>query len=220
MTQEQIADETSNDTLQLRLVRDADSGEWFAEQIEPNRGDTHHRIGFRNALPLSEAFVPEFIESILPYLPANDSKGVMADTGAVIEIPGLVLGGIRVIAQNVVTGIQSLTIRFIRALGALQSMLLPRHRTETDIFAKLEGAAAQTLLSLLNPALDLAAVGPASTLPRNVFEQVADRLEVLARNRDEIGFFAVLLQRFILNAPNPDLAIRQLAGPGMMRERG
>ncbi|MAM63266.1 hypothetical protein [Maritimibacter sp. UBA3975] len=189
MTQDQLTDERTPDTLQIRLVLDADSGEWFAEQIELDRGDTHHRIGFRNALPLTEAFVPEFIDSLLPYLPVDGSKGVMADSGAVIEIPGLVIGGIRVIAQNVVTGIQSLTIRFIRALGALQSMLLPRHRTETDIFAKLEGAAAQTLLSLLHPALDLAAVGPATSLPRNVFDQVADRLDVLARNHDEIGFF-------------------------------
>ncbi|MBL6427572.1 MULTISPECIES: hypothetical protein [Maritimibacter] len=211
MSMEQISEDGPNDTLQIRLVRDSDSGEWFAEQIDINRGDVHHRIGFRNNLPLAQAFVPQFLGELQPYLPDGPAKGVMADSSALIEIPGLVLGGIRVIAQSVVTGIQSLTIRFIRALGALQAVLLPKYRTETDMFAKLEGAAAHTLLSLLHPALDLADVGPPTTLSRNVMEQVAERLEVLARNRNEIGFFAVLLQRYLRNAPDLDLAARQIA---------
>ncbi|MEC7762701.1 MAG: hypothetical protein VX874_12415 [Pseudomonadota bacterium] len=211
MTQEQISQDGPTDTLQLRLVRDSDSGEWYAEQIDIARGDVHHRISFRNNLPLSQAFVPQFLSELEPYLPEGPAKGVMADSSALIEVPGLVLGGIRVIAQSVVSGIQSLTIRFIRALGALQAVLLPRHRTETDMFAKLEGAAAHTLLSLLHPALDLADVGPPTSLSRNVMEQVAERLDVLARNRNEIGFFAVLLQRYIRNAPDMDLATRQIA---------
>lgn len=214
MTTEQIMDESRADTLQIRLVRDNLSGEWFAEQLDINRGDVHHRITFRTNQPLSEAFVPAFGEALQPYLPEDPAPGVMADRSALIEIPGLVLGGIRVIAQSVVQGIQSLTIRFIRALGALQSVLNPRHRTETDFFAKLEGAAAETLLSLLRPALDLADVGPATSLDRHVFDQVSERLDVLARNRNEIGFFAVLLQRYIRNAPDFDLAVRQIAAQG------
>lgn len=211
MTEEQFSHDAPTDTLHLRLVRDSDTGEWYAEQIDINRGEVYHRIGFRNNLPLSKAFVPEFLKELEPYLPVGPAKGVMADSSALIEVPGLVLGGIRVIAQSVVSGIQSLTIRFMRALGALQAVLMPKYRTETDMFAKLEGAAAHTLLSLLHPALDLADVGPPTTLSRNVMEQVAERLDVLARNRNEIGFFAVLLQRYIRNAPDLDLAARQIA---------
>ena len=216
MTDENRFDTPTDDGLTVRLARDATSGEIFVERVEFVAGDVVHRMQFRRPLPWAEALHARFIAQIERFLSPDDGSWVVADKEAILELPRLVLQGVRVYAQKTVHGMQSITVRFIHALGALQAMLLPRHRTETELLAHLEGMAARTLDSLIRPVLALIEVSGDENLVAAGYRQISDRLAQLAKDHTEIGIFAALLERFVANSPDPDEALRFLRASALI----
>ncbi|WP_141693074.1 hypothetical protein [Thioclava sp. SK-1] len=153
---------------------------------------------------MNNAFTDEFRENLIKVLPKSFEFQVFSDPTLVIELPGLILGGVRILTQKIWSGTQAVTVRFSKALGALHSLLAPGHRTEHHTLEALETTAAQTLSALLQPCLHLLDADRDLIQDPKVSDQVLARLERLDSLRDEMGFFSYLLQRFIENASHTD----------------
>ncbi|HBS99839.1 MAG: hypothetical protein ACU0A5_02275 [Salipiger marinus] len=207
--------------LEISLSRDEVARVWMAERVSLNFSEVRHRLSFAQPLPLDRAFTPEFQDSIAPYLPEGFDQQVHAANAAVLQLPHLILGGVRVLSHLPVMGVQRVTLRFKRAFGALQSFLQPQHRTEDMTRQGLDKAAAEALLSFLTPTLELAQIDQRALQDPEVCDLVATRLDRLAETRDELAFFAHLIRRFVdQNAPlpgnthdAPGTARQKLTGP-------
>ncbi|WP_172296998.1 hypothetical protein [Pseudoruegeria sp. HB172150] len=190
----------------ISLSHDDSSGRWYAERVELALGDARNVTVFSRPRRLERAFVPAFVRALQPFLPECGENVVHTDAQAVIDIPKLILGHIQVVACRGPQGFMIATVRFRKVLGPLQAILLPRHRSESHIFAAMERSAADALLNLLRPCIDLAAVDPAEATREGAESLVATRLSELAKRRDDMAFFAYLLKRYIENAPDLDSA--------------
>lgn len=195
---------TSTDVffVELGLSRDEMSGQWFADKLTLNLGEALNRISFYRPLPLQQAFIAPFVQALERFLPKGYEQAIFADSKTIIELPDLVIGGLRVIAHNVKLGVQRVTVRFKRAFGTVQSFLLPEHRSDRSNDIALEKTAADALLTLLQPCLDLASVDSDLAESEQARLLVAHRLRALAEKKSEISFFSHMLQRFILRSEN------------------
>jgi len=197
--------------VSLTLTRDLLTDEWFADRIEFHLGGARNVTTFKCATPIGSAFSADFVAQIRKHLPQTTDAAVIVESESVVQTQRLVLGGVRVVAQQARHGVQGVIMRFKQALGAMQSVLLPKYRTEQTTREALDRSAAEALLYLLRPCLDLAEVELDGE--SEVLEQVARRLEGLAENKDELRFFVYLLRRFVENAP-----VAEVSAPRPHRE--
>lgn len=179
-------------------------GGWFVDRITFDLGDARTVTDFTGPQPVEKALAPGLAEAMRRYLPAAPDARVHVDPRAVIETSRLVLGGIRVIAHPLSHGVQPVTMCFDRALGSLQAMLAPRHRSDSNAAVSLERSAADALLNLMRPCLDLACVDPTLVEGEAISRQVSERLDMLAEKKDDLAFFVYLLKRYVENASARD----------------
>ncbi|WP_417718866.1 hypothetical protein [Salipiger sp.] len=198
--------------VEIGLCRDELSGEWFAEKLAFHLGEVRNRMTFARPLPLERAFTDQFLDGLRRYLPSSLEQSVHVDARGMIELPHLVLGGIRIVTHAVMLGLQKVTVRFKRAFGMLQAFLLPEHRTASATETALHHTAVDALLTVLQPCLDLVEVEQSLITDETNSEIVARRLKSLSEKKSELSFFAYMLQRF-LTRPIPPERLEQLSGP-------
>ncbi|WP_074254536.1 hypothetical protein [Vannielia litorea] len=198
-------DGENSSQIAISLFRDTTTNQWFVERVEFNLGATRTRTSFTVPQPLGQAFTAEFLEQLQPLLPTSHDRGLLADSQAHVAIAHLSLAGIRVAAQAAFDGIQKVWVRFQRAFGSVQAMLLPRHRTEQAAENALHYVAATALLDLLLPCLDMLRLDlPASAAPDLAAERVSARLGTLQAKKHDLEFYVGLLTRYIARSPAPE----------------
>ncbi|WP_339107046.1 hypothetical protein [Thioclava sp. GXIMD4216] len=185
----------------LHLLRDDATGAWFAERIEMNLDNMRNQITFRQPEPLAGAFTSPFAEALIHYLPQNGDFSVSTNSHNLIEIPGLVLGGMRIIAQRNVNGLQRVAVRFRNVIGEFQAVLSIKYRSEGQTLTTLEKGATDALLSLLIPCLDLAHVELDTFADADLPFKVALRLQTLTQKKEDLAFFTHMLRRYVENTP-------------------
>ncbi|EPX75895.1 hypothetical protein [Salipiger mucosus] len=187
--------------VEIGLSRDELTGQWLAEKLVFDIGELRNRVSFARRLPMERAFTAPFITGLMRFLPEKAERLVHVDSDAMIELPHLMLSGIRVVAHSVVMGMQKVTVRFRRAVGALQSFLRPEHQTAAaPQQIELQRTAADALLTVLQPCLDLAELREDHVLDDRTSAHVAERLKSLSQKQAELSFFAYMLQRYVSRA--------------------
>ncbi|MFY0635276.1 MAG: hypothetical protein JXQ91_15800 [Vannielia sp.] len=187
------------------MFRDTQTNQWFVERVEFNLHATRMRTTFNVAQPLAQAFTPEFLAELMPHLPTSHDRGLLADSQLHVAIAHLSLVGIRVAAQTVFDGIQKVLVRFQRAFGSVQAMLLPRHRTEHAAENALHYVAATALLDLLLPCLDMLRLDASvAKSDGEAGARVAARLQALQGKKHDLEFYVGLLTRYLAHTPGQE----------------
>lgn len=203
-------DQSDPSAVIIQLFRDEETGGWFVARIDLNMANICNQIVFRQREPLDKAFTKGFSSFLKRHLPVRSAAGTTVKAQETVELPYLVLGGLRVIAQKSMNGSQRVVVHFRQALGQLQALLTPEHRTEAHTLGALETTAAEALLSLLQPCLNLASVELHHLENVSLHHSLAVRLERLTAHKEDLAFFTHLLQRYIANAPKPDTLLSAL----------
>jgi len=191
--------------ISIDLLRVTATGRWFTESVALDRPGTCTRISFAASTPSARVFVPEFSDALSRYLPESFDGGRMTDDGAFIDLPGLCLAGIDVNAEAAALGTQKVRVCFREALGALQSLLLPVHRSENASNARLDDAAGAALLNILHPCLDIVRCDISSLRSEASARVLSDWLTQLQEKRHDLEFFSTMLTRYLtrIAAPAP-----------------
>ncbi|MBY6048356.1 hypothetical protein [Vannielia litorea] len=188
--------------IALSIFRDTTTNQWFVDRVEFNLGATRTKTSFAVPQPVEQAFTPAFLEQLKLHLPASHDRGLIADADVHVPIAHLSLVGIRVAAQTAIDGIQKVWVRFMRAFGSVQALLLPRHRTEHAAENALHSVAAMALLDLLLPCLDMLRFElPKSYDDAGPVERVQARLETLQEKRHDLEFYVGLFTRYLAHRP-------------------
>ncbi|MER5172551.1 hypothetical protein WDB91_13235 [Thioclava sp. GXIMD2076] len=166
-----------------------------------NLENMRNQITFRQPEPLESAFIASFAQALATHLPTGGEFSVSTNSHNVIEVPGAMLGGMRIIAQRSVNGMQRVAVRFRNMVGQLQAILSIRHRSEGQTLTTLEKGATDALLSLLMPCLDLAHVEIDTFSDSDLPFKVALRLQALTQKKEDLAFFAHMLRRYVENTP-------------------
>ena len=205
----------------IALRGDVDSGEALVERLEWRLPEAVSRILFTPPLPLEQALDEGVAAALRPHLPHWGEQMVHIVSDFAHEVPGLSLGGLRVIAAPPIHGMQHATLRIRHAVGDRHLLTNPARRDGPAVRRTLEKEAARALSDLLRPCLDLAAVDPlegAATAPT----RLEWRLRRLAENKEEMEFFAWLLARYVAHGdahPDPEQEAALEADRGRLLSR-
>ncbi|WP_121061794.1 hypothetical protein [Chachezhania antarctica] len=178
------------------MRRRCDSTEWWVESVQMKHATHYARIYFQGETPLREVVGAPVCHAIEPALPRESSDQAAASSDTMVKMPGLFLVGMRVLADFARDGVQTVTIRFTRAFGNLESIFLPRYRTES-LRDEREELAVRALVDLVHPCLELCDHTMNTIMSEEQAEIVGARAGALAQSRAELGFFAGLLRRFV-----------------------
>lgn len=192
--------------VEIALLREAGSGEWRLDWAAFARDSFRMTVQPQGEKPvLARAFTPEFLKAIEPYLPEAGAGSQVLTSSVNLELTGLTLSRMRVLFTRTAPPLERMMIRFQQALGELQIILQPHLRNTDTSVQLMEEAAAMALLDLLHPCLDLAAVD-IPELNDQQYIMIMERLIALQSRKEEIGLFALLLQRFLARREMPGAA--------------
>lgn len=194
--------------VEITLVRDRDDTEWHLDWAAFTRRAFRMTVQPQGIKPtLHAAFREDFLQAVLPYLPEKGAESRIVTSSVNIELPGLILGKMRVLFTQRAGAVERLMLRFQQGFGDLQAILLPHLQNTETAGQMVEEAAVQTLLDLVHPCLELASI-ELDDLQDHHYLVILERLIALRNRKEELNLFALLLQRF--------LARRDLGGGAAM----
>ncbi|KAA2317401.1 hypothetical protein E0K93_03695 [Puniceibacterium sp. HSS470] len=183
--------------IEISLIRERGADEWCLDGVKFAQEAFRLSVVPTGDKPrLSNAFSPQFLDALAPYLPLSDGADSMLASSVCIELPELVLGKMRAFFTNRGGRIERMMVRFQQALGDLQTILVPKLRNTSLSNRTMEIEAARALFDLLHPCLDLADV-EISELTQDQYHLIMARLVALKSTKAELGIFSHLLRRFL-----------------------
>lgn len=186
----------SGKKLTVTMRRRRDGGDWWVESVQLKHPTHYARIYFQGETPLRDVLGAPICDAIEPHLPVDYVDRATASSDTLVKMPGLFLVGLRVLADFARDGVQTVTVRFIRAFGNLEAIFLPRYRPE-QLRDEREELAVRALVDLVHPCLELCDHAVNNIISQEQAEMVGARATALAQSREELGFFAGLLRRFV-----------------------
>lgn len=161
-----------------------------------------NRTTFRGVRSLSDVFIAEIATALrdcLKTLP--DGAHMLSFPDFLVEIPGLVLSGVRILASETRDGARSVIMRIKEFLGAFNHILKPKVGFDEALSTNTEKLALSALMDICVPILNFARSTELKQMDPE--GRLRDTLEMKIR---EFEFNAELLKRFVaVNMPQREV---------------
>jgi hypothetical protein len=168
--------------------------------VELQQSDMRNRYSFKQGRSMSEVFVEPLAEALakaLRGLAGDDRIVSMPDFN--ISLPGLVMGGLRILCTKAEDGMEIIMLRMREYIGTAKSALKFDPALANDIATVRERIAVEVLRDIVNPLLDILSIArdsPQSVIDNNS-EAIRRQLKRMDARQDEIQFYTGLLKRYI-----------------------
>ena len=167
--------------------------------------NVNHRIRFPKADHLGDVFhVPLAVALSKELDNLTDQMEVVAKPSFSIELPGLVLAGLRIIVSQVDSGEQTILVRFKHFIGALQAAFLPSVGFDTPRIGSKEEIAISVLDDIVRPLYDLVSTVEIENLPDHHRRNIESRLQKISKQTVDLKFYSSLLMRYIAQSQADD----------------
>lgn len=160
-----------------------------------------NRTSFRGARTLSDVFVAEIATALRDCLKTLPNGAHMLSVpDFLVEIPGLALSGVRILASETRDGARSVIMRIKEFLGAFNRILKPKIGFDESVSSNTEKLALSALMDICVPIMNFARSAELKLLDPD--GHIKDMLELKVQ---EFEFNAELLKRFIsVNLPQQE----------------
>ena len=160
-----------------------------------------NRTSFRGARSLSDVFVAELATAMRDCLDALPNGAHMLSVpDFIVEVPGLVLSGVRILASEIRDGARSVILRVKEFLGAFNRILKPKIGFEETLSTNTEKLALSALMDICMPIMNFARSAELEMMDPD--GRIRETLELKVQ---EFEFNAELLKRFIaVNRPQQE----------------
>lgn len=168
--------------------------------VELQHSDMRNRYSFKQGRSLSEVFVEPLAEALstaLRRVAGTDRIVAMPDFK--ITLPGLVMGGLRILSTVTENGVEMIMLRMREYVGAIKSAFRFDPSLTVEAASVRERIAVEVLRDIVNPLLDILSIArdaPPDVLERNS-DAVKRQLRRMGARQEEINFYSGLLQRYI-----------------------
>lgn len=192
-------DTADNDRFVVHLSRHND-GEVMVTSVELQHADIRNRYSFKQGRSLPEIFTAPLAQALNEAL-ANLVRGerIVSLPDFQVALPGVVLGGLRILRTSVEDGVDRIMLRVREYVGTLKSAFRFDDAMTVDSVSMRERIAVEVLRDIVNPLLDIMSI--ASDAPGDVVDKNAEairrQLRRMSNRQDEINFYTGLLQRYV-----------------------
>ncbi len=204
-------DAAENDRFVVHITRTANA-RIRVTSVELQHSDMRNRYSFKQGRSLSEVFVEPLAEALSRALRGVAGGGrIVSMPDFELSLPGLVMGGLRILATKAEGGKEIIMLRMREYVGAIKSAFKFDPSLPIDTASMRERIAVEVLRDIVNPLLDILSIArdaPADVLDNNS-EAVRRQLRRMGARHDEIHFYTGLLQRYITGCRNDAEKARQ-----------
>ena len=177
-------------TINLRVY---DHGAIKVQSCETSGEKFLNRTSFRGARSLSDVFVAELVTAMRECLRAlPDGAHMLSVPDFLVELPGLVLSGVRILASETRDGARSVIMRVKEFLGAFNRILKPKIGFDETLSTNTERLALSALMDICVPIMNFA-----RSAELNVMDPDGRIRDTLEQKVQEFEFNAELLKRFV-----------------------
>lgn len=179
--------------IELQLQRGATCRHFAVHDIRLRRAGSDLHVRPHAPRTLRDALVPEIADMLDGHLRMRQESAVLSRSAYELSLPGLRLGGLRLLSRISKDGSATATVRFLRAEGDPEAILTPDLRSPVPERIAIEDCALPMLRDLLCPALEVfdhvLMLGFSETDSR----VLAARLKTMRARRDELSDYIELL---------------------------
>ncbi|WP_424928110.1 hypothetical protein [Amaricoccus tamworthensis] len=196
------SDLTSNDkprylTLNLFLRDDGGINVRSCEVVGPG---FRNRTSFQGKSELDHVLVSELSGAISSCLDKiKDGSRALSLPDFVVEMPGLILAGVRVFVSLAVDGVKNVIFRFLEFVGGINHAFKASVGLEMSATSQMERLAMNILSDLCLPLLNLCKAAELAQIGDN-----SRMCKYLVERANEVEFQAELLKRFVFNSSEPE----------------
>lgn len=159
--------------------------------------DFHNRISFSKRAGLFDVFRPQLARALAEIIDSIQHKRqVLSQPDFQVDLPNLVLGGLRLLVSSAKDGARQIIIRFKHFLGSLQDAFAVDIGLRSAVLPHRERVAVEALVDIVGPLLNLADLRRPNLDEREAMA-VEKSLEELAQNSYMLRFYTGLLVRYV-----------------------
>ncbi|MEM9583575.1 MAG: hypothetical protein AAGA08_10710 [Pseudomonadota bacterium] len=193
-------DSADTDRFVVHLVRGRDESVTVTH-VELTHADIRNRYTFKQGRSLSEVFSDSLAAALTKALnKMGPGKGIVSIPDFNLTLPGLVLGGLRILCKRAADGVNDLIMVRVREyVGSIKSAFRFDPSLAVDSASMRERVAVEVLRDIVNPLLDILSISrdaPADVIDNNT-AAIRRQLERMSVRQDEINFYISLLHRYI-----------------------
>lgn len=123
--------------INIQLKRDFEVGGLYVHKIECYHDSVKTVMSFRLPMTLDQVFREEIVDYLHGIIPVNLASSVKVSEGAKFPALAFAWEGVHVVVHQAFAGIQSLTIRIMKAVGNAQQMYLPSEKPGSGLITSL-----------------------------------------------------------------------------------
>ncbi len=193
-------DAADTDRFVVHLTRSKDDSVRVTH-VELTHADVRNRYIFKQGRALVDVFSDKLAQALTNAL-ANigKGKGIISMPDFKITLPGLVMGGLRILCKKSADGINDIImIRVREYVGSVKSAFCFDPSLAVDSASMRERVAVEVLRDIVNPLLDILSISrdaPPEVIENNSMA-IKRQLQRMSMRQDEINFYIGLLQRYI-----------------------
>jgi len=213
MSADHALETTESDHFVVHVIR-GKNAEIRVSSVELMQPDLRNRYSFRNARSLSELFVRELADALEGALKRFERGArILSMPDFTVQLPGLVLGGLRLLSTRLEDGTDAIMMRVREYVGSIKSAFRFDHAFSLDSPCVRERIAVEVLKDIVNPLLDILSI--AKEAPPEVLRSNSDalnrQLRRMGARQEELSFYTGMLQRYIAGC-REDAQSNQLPG--------
>lgn len=191
-------------TLEIWLTRAEPFSTWFLANARARFPKHSTRMMLDAPTPIHEALHPDVCQIIHEHLAHVEDSAVFSHTDFQLQIPNLVMHGLRVLTHVAADGSASASVRIVRTLGDISAVFTPPFGGETVADNSLSDVTAPVLHELLLPALEVFDHILEHGLNDPQAKLLAARVKTMRARRDELSDYIGLLTRYLECATRPE----------------
>ena len=214
MSADHALETTESDHFVVHVTRNKNA-ELRVSSVELMQPDLRNRYSFRTPRALHELFVKELADALDAALKRFERGArILSMPDFTVQLPGLVLGGLRLLATRLEDGTDVIMVRVREYVGSIKSAFRFDHAMSLESSCVRERIAVEVLKDIVNPLLDILSI--AKEAPPEVLRSNSDalnrQLRRMGSRQEELSFYTGMLQRYIAGC-REDAENSRLPGP-------
>lgn len=187
----------NEDMFSLTLIRDQEDSTFKVVFIDIRQPNHRHRITLSKNNEIGTTLSSWLAVHVRELLARIDrSEMLISEPDAVLELPGLVLGRLKMLVHTSLKKVRQVIVRYTYFVGGIQSALKLDTHFEHPVVTKRDALSVAVLSDICNPAFEILSADVGDTEDPLTADRKKSAKRLMDR-KEELAFYVELLRRYV-----------------------
>ena len=205
------AEAPKSDMLSIRLSQVDGADRFHVDSVDISQPNFRHRLTFTKKNNVDAILAPQLADYVNNLLDRIDQDTmVFTEPEAVVDLPGLVLGRLRMLVHTAENYARQVIVRFSYFIGGVQAALKVDTHFQLPTVTHREALAVAVLHDICIPVFDIVSSAISGLFEDSTFKSSAqERLQQFSDVENDLLFYLELLKRYIVSSNDPEVLAHQ-----------